>query len=569
MSIHEDTSTAMDVDVKARKADRKGKKKSSKDKSGDKKKRPREDEAAAATAVVESADAPAAEAPKAKKSKKEKKAKAEAEEAETPVDDKAAKKAAKKPAKAAAAKPSAPTDEWSYTQHPELTALPQSDVDAFYKTNEVEVTGDSQRPILKFAQAGLPADIAKALNAFPAPTIIQSSCWPAILSGRDMVGIAATGSGKTLAFGIPALLHIRNRAARGQIKKGKPQVLVLSPTRELAMQIQEQFEKFASSKQSTSVCLYGGVSKWDQKKLLRASPNVIVATPGRLLDLVEEDNAECDLSDVSYFVLDEADRMLDLGFEVAIKKIITHLTYPQQRQTVMFSATWPQAIQKIANQYLINAVKVTVGSTDLSANKSIEQRVEVIDPYAKESRLLELLKLYHKSRTNRILIFALYKKEAARLEQFLQRNGFTVAAIHGDLTQQQRTAALDGFRSGKIPLLVATDVAARGIDIPDVDFVINQTFPLTVEDYCHRIGRTGRAGATGISHTLFTIHDKAHSGALINVLKQAGQIVPPELLKFGTTVKKKVDPNYGAFAKDVDMSKKGTKIKFAADSDSD
>ncbi|KAJ3148651.1 RNA-dependent ATPase [Geranomyces michiganensis] len=562
MSIHEDTPTAMDVDVKAKKADKKDKK----DKKS-KKKRPREDEAttvAPSTAV----ESPAAEAPKAKKSKKEKKAKAEVEVSDTAVVEKVDKKAAKKAAKAAA-KPSAPKDEWSYSQDAELTALPQSTVDAFYKTNEVEVTGDSQRPILKFAQAGLPDDIAKALNAFPAPTIIQSSCWPAILSGRDMVGIAATGSGKTLAFGIPALLHIRNRAARGQIKKGKPQVLVLSPTRELAMQIQEQFEKFASSKQSTSVCLYGGVSKWDQKKLLRANPNVIVATPGRLLDLVEEDNAECDLSDVSYFVLDEADRMLDLGFEVAIKKIITHLTYPQQRQTVMFSATWPQAIQKIANQYLINAVKVTVGSTDLSANKSIEQRVEVIDPYAKESRLLELLKLYHKSRTNRILIFALYKKEAARLEQFLQRNGFTVAAIHGDLTQQQRTAALDGFRSGKIPLLVATDVAARGIDIPDVDFVINQTFPLTVEDYCHRIGRTGRAGATGISHTLFTVHDKAHSGALINVLKQAGQIVPPELLKFGTTVKKKVDPNYGAFAKDVDMSKKGTKIKFAADSDSD
>ncbi|KAI8921399.1 P-loop containing nucleoside triphosphate hydrolase protein [Powellomyces hirtus] len=417
-------------------------------------------------------------------------------------------------------------------------------------------------------QAGLPADLAKSLAKFPKPTVIQSSCWPAILSGRDMVGIAATGSGKTLAFGIPALLHIRNRAAReGKNKSKKPQVLVLSPTRELAMQIQDQFEKLATD--NPSVCLYGGVNKWEQKKLLRAHPSVIVATPGRLLDLVEEENPECDLSDVSYFVLDEADRMLDLGFEEAIKKIISHLTYPKQRQTVMFSATWPPAIQKIANQYLTNAVKVTVGSTDLSANTSIEQRVEVVDPFTKESKLMDLLKKYHKSRTNRILIFALYKKEAARLEGLVKRNGYSVAAIHGDLTQQQRTAAIDGFRSGKIPLLIATDVAARGIDIPNVEYVINVTFPLTVEDYCHRIGRTGRAGAKGISHTLFTSHDKSHSGALINVLKQAGQVVPNELLKFGTTVKKKVDPNYGAFVKDVDMSQKGKKITFNNDSDSD
>ncbi|KAJ3007923.1 RNA-dependent ATPase [Thoreauomyces humboldtii] len=492
---------------------------------------------------------------KAKKDKNQRKAEAAAAAAQL---SEGAKKDKKK------------SDEWSYTQHATLDALPQSTVDAFYTKNEVEVTGDDHRPILEFAQAGLPDDLARSLASFPAPTVIQSVCWPAILSGRDMVGIAATGSGKTLAFGIPALLHIRNRIARKQIKHGKPQILVLSPTRELAMQIQEQFAKFSNAKDASSVCLYGGVPKWEQKKLLAASPNVIVATPGRLLDLVEEDNSVCDLSDVSYFVLDEADRMLDLGFEDAIKKIISHLTYAKQRQTVMFSATWPTAIQKIANQYLTNAVKVTVGSTDLSANTSIEQRVEVIDQFAKEARLLDLLKKYHKSRTNRILIFALYKKEAARLEQFVKRQGFSVAAIHGDLSQIQRTAAIDGFRSGKIPLLIATDVAARGIDIPNVEYVINVTFPLTVEDYCHRIGRTGRAGATGISHTLFTMHDKAHSGALINVLKQAGQIVPPELLKFGTTVKKKVDANYGAFAKDVDMSKKGTKITFSKDdSDSD
>ncbi|KAJ3000378.1 RNA-dependent ATPase [Globomyces sp. JEL0801] len=266
--------------------------------------------------------------------------------------------------------------------------------------------------------------------------------------------------------------------------------------------------------------------------------------------------------------------MLDAGFEDAIKKIIAKLP-TAKRQTVMFSATWPPTIQKMAMTYLTNPIKITVGSTDLSANKSIEQRVEVMDPNSKETRLLQLLKDYHKSRKNRILIFALYKKEAARLDQFVRRQGYKVGAIHGDMTQHDRTRALEAFKDGSAPLLIATgtplknstllDVAARGIDIPNVEYVINVTFPLTVEDYCHRIGRTGRAGNTGISHTFFTIHDKSHSGALINVLKEAGQVVPPELMKFGTTVKRKVDPNYGVFAKDVDMTLKGSKITFDSD----
>ncbi|KAI8929907.1 P-loop containing nucleoside triphosphate hydrolase protein [Entophlyctis helioformis] len=389
-----------------------------------------------------------------------------------------------------------------------------------------------------------------------------------------MVGIAATGSGKTVAFGIPALMHIQNRLASvgssSKVLNGKPLVLVLSPTRELAMQIQEQFTTFGEAVGIRSVCIYGGVNKWDQKKALKQGMHIIVATPGRLIDLFEEDSSVCDLSKVDYLVLDEADRMLDIGFEDAIRKIVARLpTAANGRQTVMFSATWPTSIQKMANSYLNNPVKVTVGSTDLSANVNIEQRVEVIDPYGKESRLMDLLRDYHKTRKNRILIFALYKKEASRLEMLIRKNGYKVGAIHGDMTQVQRTASIEGFRSGACPLLIATDVAARGIDIPDVEYVINVTFPLTIEDYCHRIGRTGRAGRTGISHTFFTLHDKTHSGSLINILKQANQIVPPELLKFGTTVKKKLDPNYGAFAKDVDMSLKPTKIKFGGSDDED
>ncbi|TPX69140.1 hypothetical protein SpCBS45565_g02639 [Spizellomyces sp. 'palustris'] len=466
-------------------------------------------------------------------------------------------------------KKEAPRDEWSYKQDKSLSDLPQATVDDFYTKHTVKISDNatSLRPILEFSQAGFPSDLAKDLSRFPKPTVIQSACWPFILSGEDLIGVAATGSGKTLAFGIPALIHIRNRVARQNVQPRKPQVLVLSPTRELAMQIQEQVEKFSGSL-AKSVVIYGGVPKFEQKKALKSGAvNVIVATPGRLIDLLEDEDGCCDLSDVSFLVLDEADRMLDLGFEEAIRKIVGQLR-KEGRQTVMFSATWPPAIQKIAEQYLKSPVNITVGSQKLSANSSIEQRVEVVDTHNKESRLIELLRRYHKSRENRILIFALYKKEAARLEAFVRRNGFKVAAIHGDLGQQQRTKAIENFKKGTCPLLIATDVAARGIDIPNVEYVINVTFPLTVEDYCHRIGRTGRAGKRGISHTFFTLHDKSHSGALINVLKGAGQTVPAELLKFGTTVKKKVDPNYGAFVKDVDMNKKGKKITFN-DSDSE
>ncbi|KAH6595157.1 hypothetical protein BASA61_003856 [Batrachochytrium salamandrivorans] len=457
----------------------------------------------------------------------------------------------------------------------ETVKVPESTISEFLSANTIRITSlndqpFSVQPILQFKQANFPAKLHSILAEFPAPTFIQSVTWPPILQGRDLVGIAATGSGKTLAFGVPALLHIQNSMAKNTMQRGKPLTLVLSPTRELAMQIQDQLSQFGKAMGIKSVCIYGGMPKWEQRNALKQGMHVIVATPGRLIDLFEEDSTICDLSQVTYLVLDEADRMLDIGFEEAIKKIVARLpTSAQGRQTVMFSATWPQTIQRMAMMYLNDPVKVTVGSTDLSANISIEQRVEVLDPMAKETRLLQLLKDYHKSRTNRVLIFALYKKEASRLEQLVRRNGYNVAAIHGDLSQIQRTAAIDGFRSGKCPLLIATDVAARGIDIPNVEYVINVTFPLTVEDYCHRIGRTGRAGKTGISHTLFTLHDKGHSGGLINILKQAKQPVPPELLKFGTTTKRKVDPNYGVFAKDVDMTKKGTKITFAASDDED
>jgi len=287
----------------------------------------------------------------------------------------------------------------------------------------------------------------------------------------------------------------------------------------------------------------------------------VVATPGRLVDLLDDKCTR--LSEVKFLVLDEADRMLDMGFEKAIRGIVDQITTPE-RQTLMFSATWPEIGRKIAATYLSNPVKVTIGSMDLSANRRVKQLVEVIDPKGKDKRLLELLKSYHDNGKNKVIVFVLYKKEATRVEEMLRHRGFNVQGIHADKAQVDRTKALDSFKSGKCPLLVATDVAARGLDVPNVEYVINYTFPLTVEEYVHRIGRTGRAGKTGIAHTLFTQFDKSHSGELIQVLKEAKQDVPEDLMKFGTFVKQKEQKHVGS----IDINKvSDNHITFDSDSE--
>ncbi|KAL4442662.1 hypothetical protein ABPG77_006656 [Micractinium sp. CCAP 211/92] len=256
--------------------------------------------------------------------------------------------------------------------------------------------------------------------------------------------------------------------------------------------------------------------------------------------------------------------MLDLGFEPHIRAIAGKTR--ADRQTLMFSATWPPVIRKLAADFLCGPVKVTIGSQDLAASHSVTQVVEVIEDRARDARLHELLQQHHKSRSNRIIIFVLYKKEAVRVEAFLQRKGWKAVAIHGDISQGQRTAAVEQFKSGKVPLLVATDVAARGLDIPDVEVVLNYAFPLTTEDYVHRIGRHGACRQEGpCPHLLRGCHDKPRAGELINVLREAKQPVPEELLKFGTTVKKKESKLYGAHFKDVDHTQKATKVTFDSD----
>ena len=451
----------------------------------------------------------------------------------------------------------------AYREDAKLAALPQSEIDAFVADKQLAIEDPQKqpyRPIVDFKYLPVDESQRAPFKAFSSPTPIQAACWPYLLAGRDVIGVAETGSGKTLAFGVPCVRYIANLPKNE--RKGVKACMV-SPTRELAMQIHEQLVKLAEPAGVKVTCVYGGTSKDEQRKTLKGT-HIVVATPGRLNDFLQE--GSIDLSGASYVVLDEADRMLDKGFEDEVRKIIS-ATAPTGRQTLMFTATWPPSVRDLADTFMKSPVKVTIGenaSGELRANARIVQEVEVTTQFDKQPRLIELLKQYQsgKNKNDRILVFCLYKKEATRIEEFIRRRGFNVGGIHGDLSQQKRTESLEAFKAGKVPILVATDVAARGLDIPAVKLVINVTFPLTVEDYVHRIGRTGRAGQDGKAVTLFTDAEKHLAGGLINVLKAANQAVPEELMKFGTTVKKKGHEAYGAFYKDTAGEKKATKITF-------
>ena len=500
-------------------------------------------------------------------------AKVEGTSAEASADDaKAEAKKQKKAAKAAKTESTSITTEavaapvaatGGYTEHPGLTALPQSEIDAFIAEKFISVTDESKaspayRPITSFDYVPITDKAQRAPFAnFKTPSPIQAAAWPYLYAGRDVIGVAETGSGKTMGFGVPCVRYISSLSAKEQ-KKGI-KACIVSPTRELAVQIQEQLIKLAEPAGLKAVCVYGGVNK-DQQRATLTGAHIVVATPGRLNDFVSE--GSIDLSNVTYAVLDEADRMLDKGFEEEVRKILGSCA-PTGRQTLMFTATWPPSVRELAATFMKKPVRINIGENttgELRANTRITQEVEVMDSYDKNDRLISLLKKYQsgKNKEDRILVFCLYKKEATRIEGFIRSKGFNVGGIHGDLSQDQRQRSLDAFKAGKVPLLVATDVAARGLDIPAVKVVINVTFPLTVEDYVHRIGRTGRAGQDGRAITFFT--DLA--GGLINVLKGANQPVPENLMKFGTTVKKKAHDAYGAFYRDPSEMKAATKVTF-------
>ncbi|KAL6627343.1 hypothetical protein ACP70R_031069 [Stipagrostis hirtigluma subsp. patula] len=418
--------------------------------------------------------------------------------------------------------------------------------EAYRAKHEITIIGnEAPAPFMTFQSSGFPSEILReqALQVnnpsrdltcllscpafcvvqqagFSAPTPIQAQSWPIALKGRDIVAVAKTGSGKTLGYLLPGFLLLKR--LQHNSREG-PTVLVLSPTRELATQIQDEAIKFGRSSRISSVCLYGGAPKGPQLRDLDRGADVVVATPGRLNDILEMNRVS--LRQVSYLVLDEADRMLDMGFEPQIRKIVKQV--PPRRQTLMFTATWPKEVRKIASDLLTNPVQVNIGNTDqLVANKSITQYVEVI-PHVEKSRRLDQI-LRSQEPGSKIIIFCSTKRMCDQLARNLSRQ-YGAAAIHGDKSQSERDSVLSDFRSGRCPVLVATDVAARGLDIKDIRVVVNYDFPTGVEDYVHRIGRTGRAGATGSAYTFFGDQDSKYASDLVKILEGANQSVPPQL----------------------------------------
>ncbi|CAH8292730.1 unnamed protein product [Schistosoma turkestanicum] len=399
------------------------------------------------------------------------------------------------------------------------------DVEEFRSKHKVTVLGHNvPRPLFKFSEAGFPSYIMSVIkkSKWDSPTPIQCQGWPVALSGRDLVGIAQTGSGKTASFLLPAIVHAK---AQPSLKRGDgPIVLILVPTRELAQQVEKVAEDFCYSAGFKSACLYGGTSRTGQAEALGQSPEVVIATPGRLLDFLE--SRHTNLRRCTYLVLDEADRMLDMGFEPSIRRVVSQVR--PDRQTLMWSATWPREVKALAEDFLYDYIQINVGSTKLSANHNIRQHVEILSEGEKFKRLLSLLNSFDNAR---VLVFTETKKRTDELCQKLQDKGFDATAMHGDKHQKERDRALDMFREGHISVLVATDVASRGLDINDVRYIINYDYPSQTEDYIHRIGRTGRSDKKGTAYTFFSAKQPRLARELIEVLKEARQTIPDELFK--------------------------------------
>lgn len=415
-----------------------------------------------------------------------------------------------------------------YKEHPDVTNRSPAEVDKFRREHAMAVQGsDVPKPVETFDEASFPRYVMDEVKAqgFPAPTAIQSQGWPMALSGRDVVGIAETGSGKTLTYCLPAIVHIN---AQPLLAPGDgPIVLILAPTRELAVQIQTEISKFGKSSRIRNTCVYGGVPKGPQIRDLSRGVEVCIATPGRLIDMLE--SGKTNLRRVTYLVLDEADRMLDMGFEPQIRKIIGQIR--PDRQTLMWSATWPKEVRNMATDFLQDFIQVNIGSLDLSANHRITQVVEVVSESEKRDRMIRHMEkvMDGKDSPNKILIFVGTKRVADEITRFLRQDGWPALSIHGDKQQNERDWVLDQFKTGKSPIMVATDVASRGIDVRNITHVLNYDYPNNSEDYIHRIGRTGRAGAKGTAITFFTAENSKQARDLLGVLQEAKQEIDPRL----------------------------------------
>ncbi|MEF7614719.1 DEAD/DEAH box helicase [Aquincola sp. MAHUQ-54] len=363
---------------------------------------------------------------------------------------------------------------------------------------------------------------AVADQGYATMTPIQAKAIPIVLNGRDVMGAAQTGTGKTAAFSIPLLQKmLRHENASMSPARHPVRALVLAPTRELADQVAANVKAYAKHTSLRSAVVFGGIDMKPQTLQLKAGVEILIATPGRLLDHIEAKN--CVLNQVEYVVLDEADRMLDIGFLPDLQRILSYL--PKQRQTLLFSATFSPEIKRLSQSYLQDPVLVEVARPNATAT-NVEQRFYSVSDDDKRRAVRQLLR---ERSLSQAIVFVNSKLGAARLARAFERDGLKTAALHGDKSQDERLKSLEAFKQGEVDLLVATDVAARGLDIADLPAVFNFDVPFNAEDYVHRIGRTGRAGASGVAITMVTRDDARLVGDIEKLIKKKLEIEPLEL----------------------------------------
>ena len=379
----------------------------------------------------------------------------------------------------------------------------------------------------RFDTLALDAKLLRAVSdsGYESMTPIQAKAIPIVLDGRDVMGAAQTGTGKTAAFALPLLQRmLRHENASMSPARHPVRALVLTPTRELADQVAANVKNYAKHTQLRSTVVFGGIDMKPQTAQLKAGVEVLIATPGRLLDHIEAKNAV--LNQVEYVVLDEADRMLDIGFLPDLQRILSYL--PKTRQTLLFSATFSTEIKRLAESYLQNPITVEVARPNATAS-TVEQHFLGVSDDDKRSAVRQLLR---ERSLSQAIVFVNSKLGAARLARSFERDGLKTAALHGDKSQDERLKSLDAFKRGDVELLVATDVAARGLDIADLPAVFNFDVPFNAEDYVHRIGRTGRAGASGLAVTLVTRDDTRLVSDIEKLIKRKIEIEPFELEDF-------------------------------------
>ena len=381
--------------------------------------------------------------------------------------------------------------------------------------------------IVNFDSLGLAPELLKALtdSGYTTPTPIQAQAIPVALAGGDLMAGAQTGTGKTAAFALPLLQKLLPFANSGASPAKHPvRALILTPTRELAIQVEESVRAYAKHTPLRSLVVYGGVDIRTQTPHLKTGIEVLVATPGRLLDHIEQKTVQ--LNQVQMLVLDEADRMLDMGFMPDLKRILALL--PKQRQNLMFSATFSNDIKKLADDFLTKPQLIEVARSN-ATNDNVTQKVYQVAQSDKEALLIQLLKA---AEAKQVIIFTKTKITASRLSRSLEREGIAADAIHGDKTQQERIKALDAFKAATCTALVATDVAARGLDITELPMVINYEIPSAPEDYVHRIGRTGRAGASGIAISFVSPEEDKY---MVEIEKLIKRQIPKEVVAIERT----------------------------------